>query len=109
MCENVKSREGQRICFADAAAPQLSLLLTLPERAFEGILFYAICSALRFYTAKTHNGSGPLGNDASSRVRPSHPYLADIERSFGGSDAPRVDTPVRGDVLDLAARSADIH
>ena len=38
-----------------------------------------------------------------------HPYLADIERSFGGSDAPRVDTPVRGEVLDLAARDTDIH
>lgn len=54
-------------------------------------------------------GSRPLGNDASSRVRPSHPYLAEIERSFGGSDAPRVNTPVRGDVVDLAARSTDIH
>ncbi len=29
--------------------------------------------------------------------------------SFGGSDASRVDSPVRGDVIDLAARSADIH
>jgi hypothetical protein len=38
-----------------------------------------------------------------------NPYLADIERSLGGSDAPRVVSPVRGDVLDLAARSADIH
>ncbi len=57
----------------------------------------------------TPTGSRPLGNDASSRVRPSHPYLAEIERSFGGSDAPRVNTPVRGDVVDLAARSTDIH
>jgi hypothetical protein len=56
MCENVKSRKGQRICFSDAAAPQFSMLLTLPERAFKGILFSAVCSALRFYTAKTHNG-----------------------------------------------------
>jgi len=38
-----------------------------------------------------------------------HPLLPDIGRSFGGSDASRVDTPVRGDVVDLAARSADIH
>jgi hypothetical protein len=38
-----------------------------------------------------------------------HPYLADIERSFGGSDASPVDTPVRGEVLDLAARDTDIH
>jgi len=57
----------------------------------------------------THTGSGPLGNDASSRVRPSHPYLADIERSFGGSDASRVNTSVRGEVVDLAARDTDIH
>jgi hypothetical protein len=57
----VKSREGQRICFSDAAAPQLSLLFTLPERAFEGILFSAICSALRFYTAKTQSGPPPEG------------------------------------------------
>jgi hypothetical protein len=52
----VKSRKGQRICFSDAAAPQFSMLLTLPERAFEGILFSAVCSALRFYTAKTQSG-----------------------------------------------------
>jgi hypothetical protein len=51
----VKSREGQRICFSDAAAPQFSLLFTLTERASEGILFSAICSALRFYTAKTQS------------------------------------------------------
>jgi hypothetical protein len=29
--------------------------------------------------------------------------------SFGGSDASRVDKAVRGDVIDLAARSTDIH
>ena len=34
-------------------AQQFSILLTLAERASEGILFSAICSALRFYTAKT--------------------------------------------------------
>jgi hypothetical protein len=56
LCENVKSRKGQRICFSDAAAPQFSMLLTLPERAFEGIPFSAVCSALRFYTAKTLSG-----------------------------------------------------
>jgi hypothetical protein len=55
LCENVKSRQGQRIYFSDAAAPQFSMLLTLPERAFEGILFSAACSALRFYTAKTRS------------------------------------------------------
>ena len=52
MCENVKSREARRICFSDAGAPQLNMLLTLPEQASEGILFSAICAALRFYTAK---------------------------------------------------------
>jgi hypothetical protein len=68
----VKSREGQRICFSDAAAPQLSLLFTLPERAFEGILFSAICSALRFYTAKTllgHPGMSAFPPLASSLHR----------------------------------------
>ena len=38
-----------------------------------------------------------------------HPPVPDIRRSFGGSDASRVDTSVRGDVVDLAARNADIH
>jgi hypothetical protein len=38
-----------------------------------------------------------------------HPPLPDVGRSFGGSDASRVDTSVRGDVVDLAACSADIH
>jgi hypothetical protein len=33
-----------------------------------------------------------------------HPPLPDIGRSFGGSDASRVDTSVRGDVVYLAAR-----
>ena len=37
-----------------------------------------------------------------------HP-VPDIRRSSGGSDASRVDTSVRGDVVDLAARSTDIH
>ena len=55
LCENVKSREAQRIYFSDAAAPQFSMLLTLPEQASEGILFSAVCSALRFYTAKTQS------------------------------------------------------
>jgi hypothetical protein len=35
--------------------------------------------------------------------------LPDIERSFGKSYASRIDTSVRGDVIDLAARSTDIH
>jgi hypothetical protein len=52
----VKSRERQRICFSDAAAPQFSMLLTLAKRASEEILFSAICSALRFYTNKTRGG-----------------------------------------------------
>ena len=38
-----------------------------------------------------------------------HPPVPDIRRLFGGSDASQVDTPVRGNVLDLAARNADIH
>jgi hypothetical protein len=37
-----------------------------------------------------------------------HPYLAGIERSFGGSDAPRVGISVRGNVVNLAASSTDI-
>jgi len=37
------------------------------------------------------------------------PPLPDTERSFGRSDASRIDTSVRGDVIDLAARSTDIH
>jgi hypothetical protein len=55
LCENVKSREARRVRFSDAAAPQFNMLLTLPEQASEGMLFSAICAALRFYTAKTHN------------------------------------------------------
>src|SRR5438093_8198082 len=61
LCENVKSREGQRTCFSDTAAPQFSMLLTLPKQASKGILFFAICSALRFYTAQTQ-----LGHSTSS-------------------------------------------
>jgi hypothetical protein len=38
-----------------------------------------------------------------------HPLLPDIGCSSGGSDASRVDTSVRGDIVDLAARSTDIH
>ena len=38
-----------------------------------------------------------------------HPPLPDIGCSSGGSDASRVDTSVRGDIVDLAARSTDIH
>jgi hypothetical protein len=38
-----------------------------------------------------------------------HPPLPDIGRSFGGSDALRVNTSVRGEVVDLAARDTDIH
>jgi hypothetical protein len=51
----MKSRDGQRTCFSDTAAPQFSMLLTLPKRASKGILFSAICSALRFYTAKVES------------------------------------------------------
>jgi hypothetical protein len=32
-----------------------------------------------------------------------------ISTSFGGSDASRVNTSVRGEVVDLAARDTDIH
>jgi hypothetical protein len=38
-----------------------------------------------------------------------HPPNAKNQRSSDGSDASRVDTAVRGDVVDFAARSADIH
>jgi hypothetical protein len=36
-------------------------------------------------------------------------YRWQVSEPFGGSDASRVDTSVRGDVVDLAARSTDIH
>jgi hypothetical protein len=49
---------------------------------------------------------GLWANGASGRV---HPSLPDIGRSFGGSDALRVNTSVRGEVVDLAARYTDIH
>jgi hypothetical protein len=61
LCENVKSREGQRTCFSDTAAPQFSMLLTLPKRASNGILFSAICSALRFYTGAPGDRQGVGG------------------------------------------------
>jgi hypothetical protein len=57
----------------------------------------------------THTGSRPAGNGASGRVHSGHPPLPDIGRSFGGSDALRVNTSVRGEVVDLAARDTDIH
>ena len=37
-----------------------------------------------------------------------HPPSPDIARSFGGPDSSRVDRSVRGDVVDLAARRADV-
>jgi hypothetical protein len=46
---------------------------------------------------------------ASGRVHSGHPPLPDIGRSFGGSDASRVNTSVRGEVVNLAARDTDIH
>ena len=57
------------------AVPQFSMLLTLPERAFEGILFSAVCSALRFYTAKTptRHRSWRAENDSFPPVRPRSP------------------------------------
>jgi len=48
--------------------------------------------------------SRPAGNGASDRVHSGHPPLPDIGRSFGGSDALRVNTSVRGEVVNLAAR-----
>ena len=54
--ENMKSREGQRICSSNAAAPKFGMLSTLPKRASKEIRFFAICSAMRFYTAKTRSG-----------------------------------------------------
>jgi hypothetical protein len=53
--------------------------------------------------------SRPPGNGASGRVNSRYPPLPDIGRSFGGSDALRVNTSVRGEVVDLAARDTDIN
>src|SRR6476660_9101574 len=53
--------------------------------------------------------SRPLGNGASARVPFRPPPLPDIGRSFGRSDASRIDTAVPGDIVDFAARSPDIH
>jgi hypothetical protein len=52
------------------------------------------------------NAESAPGNGASGRVA-IHP-VPDIIRSFGGLDASRVGTSVRGNVVNLAARSADI-
>jgi hypothetical protein len=57
----------------------------------------------------THIGSRPAGNGVSGRVHFGHPPVPDIGRSFGGSDALRVNTSVRGEVVNLAAHDADIH
>ena len=57
----------------------------------------------------THTGSRPLGNGASGRVQFRPFTVGRYRRSFGGSDASRVDTAIRGDVVDLAARRTDIH
>ena len=78
--------------------------------------FYGICrrtagepdhTAAKGFRLLTHTGVG-LGNGAG-RVSFRPPPLPDIGRSFGRSDASRIDTAVRGDIVDLAARSADIH
>ena len=52
------------------------MLLTRPEQASEGILFSAICAALRFYTAKTHLGHrrvAPERQRDAARVLPERP------------------------------------
>jgi hypothetical protein len=63
----------------------------------------------RFHTAWTQCGSRPEEWRVSSCPIPAVHPVPDIRRSTGGSDASRVDTSVRGDVVDLAARSTDIH
>ena len=58
------------------------MLLTLPERAFEGILFSAVCSAARFYTAKTPNGH--CGYEFSPNVVRRVPSRASFEEAWDG-------------------------
>ena len=57
----------------------------------------------------THTGVGIWAMIDLVVANSGPPPLPDIERSFGKSYASRIDTSVRGDVIDLAARSTDIH
>ena len=79
--------------------------------------FYGICrrtgceldhAVAKGFCLLTHTGVG-LGNGAGRVSFRPPPPLPDIGRSSGGSDASRVDTSVRGDIVDFAARSTDIH
>jgi len=49
---------------------------------------------------------GPL-SDVGGRNSAVHRWQ--VSQPIAGSDASRVSTPVRGDVVDLSARRADIH
>ena len=59
-------------------------------------------------TRLTHIGSQPLRNDAPVVSSFGHPSVPDIRRSSCGPDASWIDISVRGDVVDLTARDADI-
>ena len=49
-----------------------------------------------------------ISHEASGRIQFRPTTAARHRHSFGGPDASRVDTSVRGDIVDLAARSTDI-
>ena len=57
---------------------------------------------------QTHSGSRPP-EVARLEVYNLAVYRWQVSQPFGGSDASWVDTSVRGDVVDLAARSTDVH
>ncbi len=50
---------------------------------------------------------GPRNSARSGPIAAIHPVP--IRRLSAGSDASRVNRAIRGDVVDLAARSTDIH
>src|SRR5258705_5153649 len=68
-------------------------------RGHSGLRFRARLSPLR-----TLNGSRPHGNGASSRVPFRLSTVGRYRTPFVGSDASRVGTSVRGNVVNLAAR-----
>jgi hypothetical protein len=78
------------------------------------LVFGAPCQ-LRLLAGQEHGRTIPLPEIGpeewcfwSCPIPAIHP-APDIRRSSGGSDASRVNQAVRGDVVDLAARSTDIH
>jgi hypothetical protein len=90
-------------------APSNFLEVTREADEFGSLAWNGHRDCVRPGLKKTHTGSRPAGKWCAGRVHSGHPPPPDIGRSFGGSDTLRVNTSVRGEVIDLAARDTDIH